>query len=201
MSDDHHPPPPTLHIVTLGLMGTGKTVVAEAIAKRLGLAFSDNDRRLRRTVGLNAREIRETRGVRVLHKLEAQHLLDALAAPAPSVVGAAASVVEDSRCRAALRAPGVFAVWLRASAETLAARFHNEDHRPLFGDDPLQLFTNHIATRSVLFHEVSSAVVDVDGLSVAEVIAAAQAVVDAHLARDGRSVETAGLQSDQRPPA
>src|SRR5436309_15288538 len=88
----HQAPP---HVVLLGLMGTRKTVVGEALAAHLALPFSDNDRAIMDATGLTAREIRELRGVSELHILESQHLLDAVGSPAPSGIGAAASVVED----------------------------------------------------------------------------------------------------------
>jgi shikimate kinase len=163
-------------------MGTGKTVAGEALAAHLALPFSDNDRAIMDATGLTARDLRDLRGVQVLHKLESRHLLDAVGEPAPSVIGAAASVIENERCRTALQRPDVLTIWLRASAETLAARFHNEDHRPLFGDSPLVFFREQIPVRAPLFSAVSTAVVDVDGRTAAEVVAGVIAAADELLA-------------------
>lgn len=169
-----------LKIVLLGLMGTGKTAVGEELARRLDLPFSDSDRTIAAATGMTAREIHETWAVPRLHTLEARHLLDTLLAPARAVVSAAASVVEARRCRAALRASNVFGIWLRARPETLVARFANEQHRPIFGD-PAVFFRNQIAVRAPYFGELSAATIDVDGLSIAEAVAAAEAIVRTQL--------------------
>ena len=189
-----------LHVVLLGLMGTGKTVVGQALAAHLALPFSDNDRAIMDATGLTAREIRELRGVGVLHTLESQHLLDAVDRPASSVIGAAASVVEDERCRTALAGAGVLPIWLRARAETLAERFHNEAHRPLFGDSPLVFFRDQIAVRSPLYSALGLAVVDVDGCTVGEVTARLVAAADGLLAGK-RSSRSRTIQLAHESPA
>jgi shikimate kinase len=174
-----------LHWVLLGLMGTGKSVVGEALARHLALPFSDNDAAIAEATGLTAREIRQRLGARLLHDLEARHLLDATEAPTASVVCAAASVIEDARCRTALQQPGIVPIWLRATAETLTSRFHNEDHRPAFGRDPLAFFRDQIASRYPQFLAVSAGVVDVDSLSIADVVDRVVEIVDQHAAIGG----------------
>jgi shikimate kinase len=161
-------------------MGTGKTVVGRELAEHLRLPLTDNDAAIGALTDLNARQIRDRHGTRVLHRLEAEHLLGALASTERTVICAAGSVVDNERCRSALAGPGLFRIWLRARPETLAARFHNQDHRPLFGTEPLALFTGQIATRSQHFVELADAVVDVDGLSIPEVVRRVIAVVAEH---------------------
>ena len=173
---------PDVKVVILGLMGTGKTAVGEELARRLGLPYSDSDRTVAAATGMTAGEVQEASAVPFLHALEARHLLDALRSPAPTVIGADASVVDTRRCRAALRASNVFGIWLRARPETLVARFPNEQHRPSFGD-PAVFFPNQIAVRSPHFRKLSAATIDVDDLSVAEAVASAEATVRSHLAR------------------
>jgi shikimate kinase len=158
------------HVVVLGLMGSGKTVAGDALAAHLGRASFDNDRMLVDATGLTGREVREQLGTAKLHELEARHFLDAIATTEPSVISAAASVVENERCLEVLGGPAALPIWLRASAETLAARFDNEDHRPIFSDDPLGFFRTQIAERTPLFSAVSLAIVDVDGRSLQDVV-------------------------------
>ena len=70
-----------------------------------------------------------------MHAREHAQLLDALAAPGPNVISAAASVIDDPACRAAMTEPDVAVVWLHASPEILADRFASADeHRPAYGD-------------------------------------------------------------------
>jgi shikimate kinase len=171
-------PTTVAHLVLLGLMGTGKTVVARELAPSLQLPLSDNDAAIGAKTELSAREIRDRHGTQVLHGLEAEHLLNALAAREPSVICAAGSVVENERCRQALARPGLLRIWLRAQPETLAARFHNQDHRPLLGKEPLDLFTHQVAVRSHHFAGLCDAIVDVDGLPIPEVVRRVLGVID-----------------------
>ena len=78
------------------------------------------------------------------------------------MISAAASVVESEPCRAAMRAPDICAIWLRARAATIAARFHNETHRPVYSDDLDAFFEHQLAVRAPLYLEVADVAVDVE---------------------------------------
>ena len=150
------------HVVVTGLMGAGKTTIGRALATRLGWPFSDSDDAIAAPRGETAREIAERAGPARLHRLEADHLRRALKAPGRSVVAAAASVVEDPRCVAALEAPEVLVVYLRATAPTLVTRFDRETHRPLYGEDAETMFRDQIASRGPVLERLADLVVDVD---------------------------------------
>jgi shikimate kinase len=170
----------TRHVVLLGLMGTGKTAVGRQLARELAVRFQDNDGRLAVASGLTPRELRLREGEAALHALEAHELLAALREPRASVISAAASVVESEGCRTAMRAPGICAIWLRARAATIVMRFHNEPHRPVYSDDLDAFFERQLSVRAPLYLEVSDSAVDVDDLSVADVVHRALAIVHAH---------------------
>lgn len=116
-------------------MGSGKTTVGAAVAARLHHPHLDSDTDLLAETGLTAREIADRDGIDVLHRLEAAHLLAALRRRDPIVLSAAASTLERPDCLAALRAPDILVVWLRAAAAVLAARLRSDDHRPDLGVD------------------------------------------------------------------
>ncbi len=176
------------HVALLGLMGTGKTAVGTQLAIALGVRFDDNDSRLAAVSGLTPRELRNRDGIVALHSLEAKHFLGALRSPTPGVVSGAASVVEDSSCREALRNPEICAIWLRVEPATLSARFHREAHRPIYSDDLQSFFDNQLAARAPLYQQVSDSVIDTDGLTVAEVVELVLPIVDQHLATVSRPV-------------
>lgn len=153
------------HIVVVGLMGAGKSQVGRRLAARLGRPWRDSDRDIEARTGMTVRELRDRDGVDSMHALEAQHLLDALADPEPSVISAAASTVEVPESREALRAPEVGVVWLRASPEILARRFASADkHRPEFGDSPLSFLREQAARRNPLFASLDPIIIDVDAI-------------------------------------
>jgi shikimate kinase len=157
------------HVVLLGLMGAGKTSVGRSLALRLGCRLSDSDEQIRLKTGKTVRQLRNDIGVDAMHALESDHLLAALAEVEPSVVCAAASVVDDERCRDALSNSQATTVWLRATPRTLAERFVSSSHRPLYGDDPASFLLDQSASRSPFFGAVSRVIVDVDDLTVERV--------------------------------
>ena len=146
----------------MGLMGSGKTVVGRALATRLGWTFDDSDDALDQAIGTTAREIDARFGTVRLHELERDHLLTALRAPTNRVITAAASAVEEPRCVAALEAPDVLVVLLRASVETLVKRFESSSHRPLLGADPETMFRAQEAARGPTLERLADYAVDVD---------------------------------------
>jgi shikimate kinase len=159
------------HIVIVGLMGAGKSVVGRRLAALLGRPWRDSDRDIEAKTGLTVRELRERDGVDAMHALEAEALLLALAESEPSVISAAASTVEVTACREALKSPDVAVVWLRATPEVLASRFASRDkHRPEFGDSPLEFLTEQAARRNPLFASLDPIVIDVDRIRPREVV-------------------------------
>ena len=105
-----------------------------------------------------------------MHAMEAQQLLDALAAPDPSVIAAAASVADVPACLEALRAPEVFVVWLKATPDLLADRFAStDDHRPTYGASTEGFLADQLAARGAAFGSVADLPVDVDGRTPDEV--------------------------------
>jgi shikimate kinase len=144
------------HVVLVGLMGSGKTTVGAVLARRLGLPFSDGDALLEVATGHSAAALRDREGAAALHLAEARVLRDALASSAPAVIAAAAAVVDDPACRAALRAPGVAVAWLRADPAVLGRRFEagvggGGAHRPAYGEDPHAFLAAQARRRAARF--------------------------------------------------
>jgi shikimate kinase len=169
---------PARHVVLVGLMGSGKTSVGRRLATRLGRPYRDSDKDIEAATGLTVRELRDRDGVDAMHALEARHLLDALADPEPSVISAAASTIEVPECRAAMRAPDVAVIWLRAAPDVLAARFSAKDrHRPEFGSSPEVFLTEQAERRHPLFASLDPVVIDVDRIRPNEAAAQAMAAL------------------------
>jgi shikimate kinase len=159
------------HVTLLGLMGSGKSSVGRELAALLGWPLSDSDELIEREQGATVRELSERLGVDAMHGFEAEHLLGALSAPEQSVVCAAASVVDDDRCREALKRPDVFVVWLEVNAGRLAARFASGPHRPVFDPDAERMFRRQLAERGLLFAQVADLRVRADRGDAARVAA------------------------------
>jgi shikimate kinase len=160
-------------IVIVGLMGSGKTTLGEALAERLGWPLVDSDAQLVASTGQTAREIRDAHGTAALHAAEADALLEALGAPGEWVICAAASVVENPGARAALAGPGLIVIWLRGSPAVLAARFADLPHHPIYGPDPEAVARDQARVQDPLFAALDPIVIDVDGRSPARIVEAA----------------------------
>ena len=163
------PPDLPSHVVVLGLMGAGKTTVGREIAARLRRPLRDSDADVEASTEATVRELRERIGVKAMHGLEARQLLDSLVDGTPNVIAAAASVIDDDVCRAALRAPGVASIWLRADPAFLAARFASSAHRPAYGPAPADFLADEAARRDALYLSVDPIVVDVEGRTPQEI--------------------------------
>jgi shikimate kinase len=160
------------HIVITGLMGAGKTTTGRALARKLGRTWRDSDVDIEKATDRTVRVLRDTEGVEAMHAREAAQLLDALASPEPNVISAAASVVDDARCREAMVGPDVAVVWLHAAPAVLAGRFDSADeHRPSFGAQTEVFLAAQAAQREPLARAIGAHMVDVADLTRTEVVA------------------------------
>jgi shikimate kinase len=154
-----------MHIVLLGLMGSGKTSIGKRVAERLGRPLIDGDVVLEdRTGGRTAADLADEAGIDALHELEAEIAIEALATPEPAVIGPAASVLEVDDALAAL--DGHTVVWFTAPASYLAERAVQKSHRPLLAEgDPAELFERQLAVREPRALPLADLVIDVSTTS------------------------------------
>jgi len=160
-------------IVLVGLMATGKTTVGRSIAVRLHRPFFDSDAMIEARTGKTVAELWRTGGEPAFRSLETEALEAALDSEPPGVVAAAGGVVLAPANRARLRraaAEGATVVWLRAAPALLASRVRPNDHRPLLADDPAGTLRTMAEEREALYAEVAQRVVDVEGLSVGQIV-------------------------------
>ena len=165
-------------VVITGLMASGKSTTARRLADRLGWAWKDSDAEILAQTGKTVRELREIEGVDAMHKREHAALLHALQDPAHTVISAAASVIDDPECRAAMANPRVAVVWLHGDPEILATRFQSaDDHRPAYGESVAAFLAEQAARREPLVPTVGAHRINVDGLSREQVLERVEAAL------------------------
>jgi len=160
-------------------MAVGKTTVGRLLAASLRRPLLDSDAEIEALEGVTVREIQARSGAGALHELEARILLEALARPEPSVICAAASTIDDARCRRALDAPQVTAVWLAASLATLVARYDRDPHRPRYPEGTEAALAAQLAARTPRFEAVADVTIAVDGLEPPAIAAALEPLIAA----------------------
>ena len=146
-------------VVLVGLMGSGKSTVDALVAEATGRTFVDVDVAIRERTGKTVRRLWEEGGEAAYRRLESDAVLQTLRRD-DVVLAAPGGVVLDPVVRAALRA--AFVVWLRAEPATLARRVHDDDHRPLLGEHPLEVLTKMADERAGLYEQVADLVIDID---------------------------------------
>lgn len=149
-------PPADRHVVITGLMGVGKSTTANALSARLGCPWRDSDRDIRRLFATTGAELAAQKGVPELHRVEAAVLLGALAGPAPTIIAAAASVVDDVLCQQALKRRA-YVVVLHAPIDDLIERLGAAGHRRAMDRSE---FADLADRRAPLFAQVADLALD-----------------------------------------
>ena len=150
-------------LALIGFMGSGKTAVGRAAAKRLGIPFVDTDTLVEAHHGPIS-EIFAIHGEQAFRRLEAEEVCAAVerAMVSPCVLALGGGAVLSGDVREALRRlPRV--VWLTAPADTLWARVRGgrAGVRPLAADEAR--FRRLLQEREALYASVATDEVANDG--------------------------------------
>lgn len=159
-----------VHLVLVGLMGSGKSTCGRLAAERLGREFVDTDDVIEAAEGRTVREIWLADGEPAFRRLEQQVLLDALRAETPAVIAAAGGVVLDADNRRALVESPALVAWLFAAPEALVDRVTGGGHRPLLDDDPAATLAAMAEERAALYAEVADVTIDVSEQRVEDIV-------------------------------
>jgi shikimate kinase len=143
------------------MMGSGKSTIGRLLSEATGWPYVDNDELVRRAHGVTARELLARDGTEAMRDAEAEALALGTRIEPPAIVGVAAGVVLDADGRDALERAGLV-IWLRAGAETLAARASGADHRPWLEADSVGWMRRALEEREPLYASVADHVLDTE---------------------------------------
>lgn len=151
-------------------MGSGKSTVGAAVARRLGWRHADLDAEVEKAAGASVREIFSTRGEESFRELEARVAADLLSAARVVVsTGGGWAAVPG---RLADVPPGTVSIWLDVSADEAVRRVETEPgRRPLLDvERPLETARELVELRRPAY-TAADLRVDTDASSVDDVTA------------------------------
>jgi shikimate kinase len=119
-------------VVLVGFMGAGKTTIGAIVARRLGYAFEDMDRRIEARAGRRIAEIFRDDGEEAFRALELQEARR-ITGLTRCVVAAGGGAFTRPDTRAALQ-EGAVTVWIRCTLDALVGRVGQDPSRPLAGN-------------------------------------------------------------------
>lgn len=154
-------------IVLIGMMGSGKTAVGTALARRLGVAFRDSDEEIVKAANRSIAEIFARDGEPFFREKEAQ-VIARLLKGSPAVLSTGGGAFLQEINRAAIGREGV-SLWLDADLDLLWTRVRHKDTRPLLRTaDPKATLAALYAARVPCYRGADLAVTSLPGGSVEE---------------------------------
>ena len=117
------------NIFLVGLMGSGKTTIGRALAKRLGKRFVDADHEIEARTGASIPLIFEIEGEASFREREADVIRD-LTAEEGIVLATGGGAILNADSRAFLKSRGTV-VYLSASTSSIMQRTSHDQNRPM----------------------------------------------------------------------
>jgi 3-dehydroquinate synthase len=185
----------TTNIFLVGLMGSGKTTIGRALAKRLNKRFIDADHEIEARTGASIPLIFEIEGEASFRQREADVIRD-LTAQQGIVLATGGGAVLNQTSRHLLKERGVV-VYLRASVSSILQRTSHDRNRPLLQTaDPKARIEALSQQRGPLYDEVAHITVETGRPNVQSVVQNILAQLDKYpVASD----EMPAASSDESP--
>jgi len=161
-----------VNVVLVGYRGTGKSAVAERIAKELELRVVCLDDELQRKAGKSIPQIVEEVGWPGFRDFE-EEIVRVFAAKDGQVIDCGGGVIEREANFEPLRQAGPV-IWLKASPATIVERIQSDDQRPSLTGT--KSFTEEVKEvlrrRTVLYQRITHYEVDTDERTIDQVVSA-----------------------------
>lgn len=161
------------NIILIGMPGAGKSTVGVLLAKTLGYAFLDTDLLIQERQGVLLQRLVDELGVERFLDLEAE-ALSAVDCHRTVLAPGGSAVCRESAAKH-LKNLGKI-VYLRLSSEALLRRLHNMGSRGI-AMKPGETLDDILALRAPLYESYADLVVDVEGQTLEETVAAVLSAV------------------------
>lgn len=171
-------------VVLVGMMGSGKTAIGTALAKRLEVPFVDSDAEIEVAANSSIAEIFATYGEPFFREKEEQVIGRLLQGP-PAVLSTGGGAFLSPRIRQMISDRGV-SVFLQADLPLLWSRVRHKNTRPLLRtDDPRRTLGELFAKRAPIYALADLSVAADPAYSIAEMTdAVCDALRKAHMIQE-----------------
>ncbi|MFX1513001.1 MAG: shikimate kinase [Promethearchaeota archaeon] len=156
------------NIALLGFMGTGKTSVSKALAKKLGIEYIETDRLIENRVGKPIAQIFKEDGEATFRELETT-IIKEIAERDNVIISCGGGIVLNNENTITLKKKAII-VLLTASPEVIWERISKTNERPLLDiPNKLERIQMLLDFRDPLYQSAADLVIDTDLLTVDEV--------------------------------
>ncbi|MGH8654336.1 MAG: shikimate kinase AroK [Gammaproteobacteria bacterium] len=157
------------NIFLIGPMGSGKSTVGRALARRLDKAFFDSDQVIEERTGVRVSVIFEIEGEQGFRRRE-KTVIDDLTLRKDIVLATGGGSILDAENRGHLLSRG-FVVYLKAPVEQLFERSNRDRNRPLLQTEhPRETLEALVRERDPLYRSTADLIISTDDRTVKQVV-------------------------------
>ena len=158
------------NIVLIGFMGSGKTTIGKALAKKLQLPVEDTDKLIEAREGRCISDIFAKEGEGFFRELETGLLKEIRSEDIVRILSVGGGTPVRLENRKLIKQCGQV-IYLRVCPETVYERVKHDTKRPLLQcEDPLGKIRELMASREDAYNECADIIIDVDEMSVEMVV-------------------------------
>ena len=158
------------NIVLTGFMGSGKTTIAKAIERKMGISFVDTDELIEIYEQSKISEIFNLKGEKYFRKLETKILKNLIEADGLKVLSTGGGIITNEENILLLKQLGTV-FYLRIKPETVVKRLDGDVTRPLLlGEDKLAKVEKLMNERKEAYEKTADVAIDVDDISVEKIV-------------------------------
>lgn len=157
------------NLVLVGMMGSGKSLIGQLLAEKLGRDFLDTDQLVEELADKTIVELIATQGEEKFRQLESQVVLK-VATQTNLVIATGGGVVLKEENVSRLRKKGMI-IFLTASPKIICQRLQGDNQRPLLQvEDPQLRIEELLEERLPLYQQAAMLKIETDLLSSEEVV-------------------------------
>lgn len=157
-------------IVLIGFMGCGKSTIGSRLSYRVRIPMEDTDKMIEREQGISIQEIFAQKGEEAFRDMETDLLGRLSKRKGVRIISVGGGTPVRAENRTLLKKCGTV-FYFRLKPESVYKRLKGDTTRPLLQcEDPLERIRTLLEQRSVAYEESADYIIDVDELSVDQVV-------------------------------